>query len=403
MAKAKKVTRKVSTTKRNSSLKSTPKWLDWKVLTPTLLIFALIGGYYVYSSFAATVPPVFISANVSGITSVNTDGSAKKSFPNPKDYYYGHRLKLSRDKLQLASNERNGLVIYNPTTGAVKKRIACSNGKACGEVVGWLPGDRSLVYDTDTQIRRINIDGTGDKILANKATSGGSLKCASVQRTGSKIAYTEALYRQNYLGNRIIVMDADGSNKKIVKQVPGQEKLGCPNWSNDGAKIAYMHSVHEYKHYATALNIVGVNGGSSTFVADLFRSSNANDWDSDDHSWSQSAAENIYSGRIWSNGNSTLLFPKSVKGVVNLYQINLANKKVTPVTSNKDKNTDLQHYGFALDNRIVYAAELNSSKGKGNVDTKNYSFSLRSVRADGKAHRLLMQSAKKDYFNGLEL
>src|SRR5262249_27103366 len=100
--------------------------------------------------------------------------------------------------------------------------------------IGWAPDGRSLVYDADPNIWRVDLDDPTPYRLTDESTDESTADLSwqpAWSPDGTQIAYSR--FERCFRCTGVWVMNADGSGKREVIQ-DGRR----PQWSPDGTKLA---------------------------------------------------------------------------------------------------------------------------------------------------------------------
>lgn len=128
----------------------------------------------------------------------------------------------------------------------------------------WMPaispiGDKIayvLESSTSSDIYVINVDGSCNQIL----TTGGLNITPTWTPDGAKILYTHTATLNGSIPQRILHMDADGSNKKPLISDSGQYSEVVPTISPDGSQVAFASDRSgENKYEIWKVNMNGTN------------------------------------------------------------------------------------------------------------------------------------------------
>ena len=88
---------------------------------------------------------------------------------------------------------------------------------------------------------------------------------------GSRIAYTRWSSEDGRLESAIMVVDADGSGRRLLQREPpgeGSAQLGAPAWSPDGAQILYTRTALDRRYrFRPALYTMDAEGGGARLLA----------------------------------------------------------------------------------------------------------------------------------------
>ena len=122
----------------------------------------------------------------------------------------------------------------------------------------WAPAGRQLVAilmggDPGRRVVRINVDGTGRKILTG--TKWG-VEGPRWSPDGTQIVYSEERVN-TFNGHVLQVMNADGSAKRLLVDTPGNDQF--PDWSPDGTSVVFWEPA-----YPSKINKVNVATGKVT-------------------------------------------------------------------------------------------------------------------------------------------
>lgn len=342
-----------------------------KLLVPIVGLIAMVGAVVVFKSQAATAPmPVFVGTDKFKLFRIASDKSTTKELASQTGTYNTHLL--SRDKSKIAVRAYDNTVkIINATTGAHIKTLKTNvDVQGYAMTADWLPGDTGLVYVSRSNQNGIYTINASTGAMKKIITESKPISDVWVQPGGSKLLYSVA-------GVGIKTASLDGTGKKQIAS-----DWGSPRWSSDGRRVAYTSTTISYTTewmYKNTLMVMNSDGGGKTAVTTLYNGGEATQAQRDDR-----GASGIASGtRVWSNGSSTILFQRSVKGVINLYQVNVSTKQTIPITSNKATTLLMGPYGWTKDNRIVYCY------GAGLFDLNV----VKSVKADLSGARILYEKS----------
>jgi len=191
------------------------------------------------------------------------------------------------------------IYIMDPNGNNQHRVSSCTGG-------GWTDNDQFPVWSPDgskivftswrygTELFVVNIDGTGEtRLTADTPGKGTGSSDPSWSPDGSKIAFESERYGES-LSRQIYIMNADGSNQRILTKVDTYS-FESPSWSPDGNFIVaetHWGWVSGSQHDAGGIYIFNVNDG---MYSQLTHSS-------DDHNavWSPDGSQIAFYRRVTS-------------------------------------------------------------------------------------------------------
>jgi Tol biopolymer transport system component len=161
---------------------------------------------------------------------------------------YGGRLSWSPDGSWIAFSRESGargassLWAVNTASGKLRRLTDC---QSCADVSpDWAPGGQLIVFTRlarqDSSLYTVRADGSHLTKVTNSAAnpewSPGSEAAANPQWSpdGRKIAFNGS--------DRISIVDADGSDQKLLVDGTTGSGPGVPSWSPDGTKLAFFNT-----------------------------------------------------------------------------------------------------------------------------------------------------------------
>ena len=362
---------------------------------------ALIGGFFVYKSFAATHDYVYMgveNANGSGtVQRSSSDGASKLTYGLewPQRLFDGDLL--SRDKTRILATYGGKTNLYNSATGALVGQAPKSVADLItdsvirnGRVASFMPGDKTvLVNSPDYKFKVANLS-TGVITTFPVPSGYRSFEQQNISRDGKKVVYVACSAADNQ--EVVISANIDGSGAKVVRKASTSGgDLGHPQWSNDGKKISYYESneTSSQNNITVKLKVINADGSGDKLLSNVVSNHTAvgsGDRDYDDvRQYTETSGPATWHDQ-WSTGSSSIIFKKVAAGhIENLFTIDINTGKVSPVTSNTSPNTVIGYYGVTAGNRIVYS--YGSAGTAGSVYDKQTS--VVSVKFDGTARRML--------------
>jgi Tol biopolymer transport system component len=173
----------------------------------------------------------------SEIYSMNPDGSGQFDLTNNPSSDYSPKLSPDASKIAFLSNRDGNLdeIYVMNADGSDQTRIIRTEPGWIGWLGGWTPDSQKIwfiSYNEDAQdgvywrTFTINIDGTEQKTIFE----GGAGPIWSPDET--KIAFNDG---------SIHMMNADGTNSRLIFECSEVHRCGTPTWSPDSKKIAFSY------------------------------------------------------------------------------------------------------------------------------------------------------------------
>jgi len=144
------------------------------------------------------------------------------------------------------------------SNGSGERRLTTSTLNPAESGPSWSPdGSRialSIPEGSGLAIAVANADGSNLQVL----TEGGLYRLPSWSPDGSKLAFS--------FGDGLIVMNADGTNRKtVIRRLAGDE-YGRPSWSADGSRIAFDSTRGKPTNHEADFEIFTMNADGSNVV-----------------------------------------------------------------------------------------------------------------------------------------
>lgn len=111
--------------------------------------------------------------------------------------------------------------------------------KVQGELCGWLPGGRMLLYDGEhgTLSEMAPAPGAQVKVLNKEAAGFGQI---DLSPDGTRIALSRSKPNDTSSGSQLVTMDVDGSKVEPLTKVGEWAELQWPRWSPSGKRHAWL-------------------------------------------------------------------------------------------------------------------------------------------------------------------
>ena len=144
--------------------------------------------------------------------------------------------------------ERSTVRVFDLETGANSAIVPCVStqpdypGSGCPMYLAWSPDGSRIALGGPGGLDLVDPDGSNRLALIDLDGDGGYVGPVDWSPEGTVIAFT-AGFRGSPDRQAIYVIDADGSNLRVLFDQPGSSGPWDVRWSPDGSRIAYMVSV----------------------------------------------------------------------------------------------------------------------------------------------------------------
>jgi Tol biopolymer transport system component len=156
----------------------------------------------------------------------------------------------------LQGEHPEGLTI-DPATG--QQTTIADTGSGAVELA-WSPDSTRISYATETSLHSVDLATGASSVIA---TDTGAIDDIEWSPDGTRIAY-ETFQDDR---NRIVAMDADGSNPVVLVDQGAPQGPGAPRWSPDGTRIAYVTTPGgEGQGFSFEVWVIGADGSAPTMV-----------------------------------------------------------------------------------------------------------------------------------------
>jgi dipeptidyl aminopeptidase/acylaminoacyl peptidase len=122
------------------------------------------------------------------------------------------------------------ILTIDPATG---QQEGLSNNGSDALVLAWSPDSKRIAYATTDALQVVDLTTGTSSLLANDA---GAIDDIEWSPDGTRVAFDTTQEGRN----RIVVVDADGSNPVVLVDQGEPQGPGAPRWSPDGTRIAYV-------------------------------------------------------------------------------------------------------------------------------------------------------------------
>jgi dipeptidyl aminopeptidase/acylaminoacyl peptidase len=153
------------------------------------------------------------------------------------------------------------VVLLDPSTGE-RTTIAATDKRV--SAIAWSPDGTSLAVADSAGVHVLDIRTSGSASLTDAGTVG-VVSDMAWSPDGTQILLDDVLDERN----RLILVEAGGSDPRILLDQDWIEGPGMPVWSPDGMRIAYGTTPHEPDGYLAEFWVMGADGSNPTR---LFRS-----------------------------------------------------------------------------------------------------------------------------------
>jgi Tol biopolymer transport system component len=127
-------------------------------------------------------------------------------------------------------------------------------------VLTWTPDGASIIY-ADRGLESVDLE-SGE--ITTLPSTVGDVTSIDWALDGSRLVLNDTLAGRS----RIVVMNEDGSDARVLADVDASEGPGAPVWSPDGTRIAYVstpwHPGTGDEHFSFDVWVVGADGSGST-------------------------------------------------------------------------------------------------------------------------------------------
>jgi len=157
--------------------------------------------------------------------------------------YMGVNVSWSPDGAWIAFSRDSGargaasLWLVNTTSGELRRLTNCSPQHCADITPAWSPDGQLIVFNRMAHEGPALYTLRADGSQLTKLTDSAYYANPQWSPDGHRIAYDG--------DNKIFVIDADGSNQKLLLSGSAGNGPGVPSWSTDGTKLAYFNTPRE--------------------------------------------------------------------------------------------------------------------------------------------------------------